>query len=228
MTRTTIDKALATAVLADAERGRTVQQICATRDISLATTYRVLNGTRWPDAAPGQRPKRRRLASADIPQLLEAARDLLSSTTTVADDGCWLTSACDADGLIRLAGRHFRLARLSYLAFVGPLALGVRASRMCHHGGYGDVQGEERSHRRCWRPDHLGVQASQHVGRSTTSVAVEACPHGHEYTLTNTRFRATRAGGVTRACRACARERRRHQLQQAQVNVPNSIRVEHR
>ncbi len=221
-----IDQTLVAAVLAEAARGRTAKQISAAQALSPSTTYRILNGIHSSGASPGHRSKRRRLAGADTAQLLAAAREVLSSSTTVTDNGCWLTSACDRDGLVHLGGRHFRLARLSYLAFVGPLSTGTRVRRLCDStgrpGGSGE-RAEEGYHLRCWRPDHLGVQRPLldrdgrqdrlPAGRGTTRVDVQTCPHGHEYTLANIRFRATRAGRVTRACRTCARQRRRRELQ---------------
>lgn len=89
--------------------------------------------------------------------------------------------------------------RAFYEHFRGPIPEGLTIDHLCRV-------------RRCVNPDHLepvtrGENSLRGEGPAAQNARKTHCPRGHEYTPENTRV--TPQG--TRACRACARERRREE-----------------
>lgn len=174
--------------------------------VSLATVYRLLNGTHSAAPTPSLRMARRRLPPGmSRDEVLLQLRAVLETTTIVTPDGCWLTSVPGIDGTIRVAGSRVHLPRLVFEIFIGPPGP-ARVGRVCPAIDRVDADGHRLA---CWRPDHLRLASARaqpsvldwrHRGRT-------ACPRQHPLTLQNTRFRMTKAGTVTRACRRCARDR---------------------
>lgn len=204
---------VARAVRADLTAGLSPAQIAVKRELSLASTYRLLNGSRLPepDAVPrALRPRAPSHASQNA--LLGEVRQRLTETTVIGA-GCWFSSYAGRRDSLRVGGRHHRLARLAYLAFVGDLPPGKIVTRVCMPHTSELPVGEGRGF--CWRPDHLrvlphGTRPPRRPGYAKKEK--RSCPHGHYFTLGNVRFRATRTGAVTRACRQCGLETRRRQL----------------
>jgi hypothetical protein len=95
-------------------------------------------------------------------------------------------------------GEQWRIHRLAYQTFVGPLDPELTVDHLCKR-------------RACIRPDHLEqVTAGENALRGDGPPAQHArrthCINGHEFDL-------TRNGGRYRACSTCARERQRRYRQ---------------
>lgn len=110
--------------------------------------------------------------------------------------GCWLwTGKCDRGGYGRIwtAGRHRRVHRVAYEAWVGPIPEGLEIDHLCRV-------------RNCVNPAHLEpVTQAENVRRQARSQKTE-CVNGHPYTPENTYLRPGKGHG-RRDCRTCIRER---------------------
>jgi hypothetical protein len=137
--------------------------------------------------------------------------------------GCWLwTGAINRHGYgnVGINGRTWSAHRAAYVAFVGPIPVGLQLDHLCRV-------------RRCINPTHLEpVTSRENTLRGDTIAASEArrtrCPYGHEYTEENTRWCVIRryANGREqwgRRCRACLREqdRARKRRRSGRVRVGN-------
>jgi hypothetical protein len=119
--------------------------------------------------------------------------------------GCWeWIGARDSRGYgnVRVAGRRVRKAHcVVYEALRGPIPLGLECDHTC------------RVHW-CVNPAHLEVvthaeNVRRGAGRWVPGARQRAkrrCPRGHAYTKANTYVQPSNGG---RACRTCARERKR-------------------
>ncbi len=208
MPRQTISAHLARSVCDDAALGRPARLIAQTRGLSLASVHRLLNGSHPHTAGRGLGPVRTKLPHvASEAEIGCAVRLRLAGGSVTTPLGCWIYPSTS----LRLGGQHVRLARASYIAFVGAVPDRLRVVRCCHPGGV-DCGPEADCGNRCWRPDHLRLRGA-HDGEPDRWAGrrglASACPAGHDFTLDNTRFRSTRTGTVTRACRRCARDARR-------------------
>lgn len=129
------------------------------------------------------------------------ARILRRSDRTA--DGCllWRGAKSHGYGIIRLGTRHVdrrleRVHRTMWTLTFGEIEDELEITHTC-------------GHRNCVEPTHLlKLTHVEAVGRGDTGAhnrAVLRCPHGHEYTESNL---LTRKDG-RRACKTCARQRRR-------------------
>lgn len=89
--------------------------------------------------------------------------------------------------------------RVSYLAFKGEIPARYQIDHLCKV-------------RSCVNPEHLeAVTPRENVMRSDAKFKEQMrrthCPQGHEYTVENTYYRPSRAGGVCRNCKQCFYER---------------------
>ena len=118
--------------------------------------------------------------------------------------GCWeWTGARDSRGYGNVkVGRRVRKAhRVIYELVRGPVPPGLECGHRCRVPW-------------CVNPEHMEVVAhAENVRRGAArwvpgqrQRAKRRCPHGHAYTKVNTYVQPSTGG---RACRACARERKR-------------------
>lgn len=188
--------------------GASVGTLARRHGVALSTAAKVLTGATHageggPLAAP--RPRLSRSASWDVVRL--AMRQRLTEEVTVDQGGCWrLMGAGDrARAVLQVAGRYWRVARLSFEVFVGPVPAGWMVGSDCGHS--------------CLRPEHLrlvraGRAAAPVVQRQFSDIT--ACPAGHCYADHDVvRYHLTRAGSVTRSCRPCERARQQRGLRVA-------------
>lgn len=124
-----------------------------------------------------------------IPTTPEALLNFVSKLRPQAD-GCWEWAAGHST-----AGygywRHQCVHRVTYELFVGPIPEGYEMDHfVCQNKG-------------CCNPLHVEpvpVEGRENTRRYRASIT--HCPHGHEFTKTNTSY--TKLGH--RVCRACRRE----------------------
>jgi hypothetical protein len=109
---------------------------------------------------------------------------------------CWVGPANHPRGYMQIGfeARSQLAHRLMYEALVGPIPDGLTIDHLCRV-------------RACVNPAHLEpVTMRENVLRGTSfapvNLAKTHCPHGHEYTVENTRIRSC----GRRACRECCRE----------------------
>lgn len=113
------------------------------------------------------------------------------------DTPCWVwQGGLCSEGYARITTAGFprsRGYRVSYLAFVGPIAEGLVLDHLCRN-------------RPCVNPEHLEpVTGHQNTLRGNAAnlefrrTPITHCPHGHEYTAENSYF--CKRG--TRSCRTC-------------------------
>lgn len=210
MARKRLSADLAYTLRQSAAQGTSPRRLAEDHGISLSSVYRILGGAQYPDAIGSVRARRPRLPpQAGEHELLAAARSRLQYGSEVTASGCWLYAG---GGSIRIGGKHYRLARLSFLAYVGPVPDGLVVVHICDRAQDGESVTSSGAAPRCWRPDHLRLASPGRRASSPQSPergTALSCPRGHCYSVDNTRFRLTRIGTVTRACRTCAREARR-------------------
>lgn len=131
----------------------------------------------------------------------------IAESTAETSSGCWewqLSKCRDGYGMMKVAGKTLRAARVSYTEFKGPIPEGLLVFQVCKN-------------RACVNPDHLEVITSKEsVARGATDPKVNFaayyerrraathCPHGHPWDSEN-----TRRDEVQRFCRACLRENQR-------------------
>lgn len=186
-------------------------------NIGRAAVYKIATGDTYRDVGGPLRPKRPRLAPGMTPEQVRAeGKARLLERIDVAANGCWLWNrSTDAKGYatMHLGGKDHRAHRLAYELFVGPIPAGQEIEHACHGRDVTCFAGNDCQHRRCCRPDHLvPVDHATNVrsGRSWSIHGLKThCPRGHAYDATNTRFLPKPNGGMSRACRTCAREKRR-------------------
>lgn len=121
------------------------------------------------------------------------------------DTGCWLwTASVRRRGYGRFGSKGDQRAahRVAYEALVGPIPEGLQIDHLCRVT-------------RCVNPEHLEpVTQRENVRRGHNSPATRTqCPHGHEYTASNTMvncmgwrvcFTCNRAGAKKRRAKAKA------------------------
>ena len=116
---------------------------------------------------------------------------------------CWIsTRALQRGGYtkIGLNGKTLLTHRVSYMAFVGPIGIGLQIDHLCRV-------------RACCNPEHLEpVTCSVNLLRGETLQAEQVrrthCPRGHEYTVANTYRRRDSAKRECWTCRNDYRVRR--------------------
>jgi hypothetical protein len=139
---------------------------------------------------------------------------LLSKIRRNAITGCWeWLGARDTRGYgnIRVARGVRKVHRVLYELLRGPLRDGYDCDHLCRVPW-------------CVRPDHLeAVPHLVNVRRGDAmwkpgarQRAKRRCPFGHPYSRRNTYIQPSTGG---RACRTCARERKRKQLQPVHISV---------
>jgi len=124
------------------------------------------------------------------------------------ENGCWIwtggVSRGNGYGRAWLNGQTMTAHGAVYTAYVGAIPTGREVDHLCHNRDP-MCPGGPCMHRRCVNPEHLEA-----VTASTNQVRQGArkthCPHGHEYTPENTKYKA---GSNCRHCRACHRNRER-------------------
>src|SRR3990167_6536977 len=111
------------------------------------------------------------------------------------NSGCWLwdgTTRANGYGCLRMNGKQQAAHRLSYELYLGPIQDGLVLDHLCRI-------------RCCVNPAHLEpVSQKENCMRGDTGkhwADKTHCPHGHEYTKSNTAVKSGR-----RHCRECARE----------------------
>lgn len=136
----------------------------------------------------------------------------------IDDNGCWVWIGSISQGGYGKVGHYGKTVsahRLSYTEFVGLIPQGLQLDHLCRN-------------RACVNPDHLEpVTCRENLSRGNTWQAKNAakthCPHGHEYTESNTYFYPD----GRRRCIACRRlddlrphyaERRRLYKRQMRAN----------
>ncbi|MGW3428005.1 hypothetical protein ACWDHW_08610 [Streptomyces melanosporofaciens] len=138
----------------------------------------------------------------------EQTRQRIRSYSRVDEaTGCWIWQmAVDRDGYgVCQAKKRDSTHRVSYMAFIGPIATGLTIDHTCHTSDRSCPGGRGCPHRRCVNPDHLeAVTSGENTLRGRSVWAENArkshCHRGHEFTPENTYQRHD-----GRACRACIR-----------------------
>ena len=96
---------------------------------------------------------------------------------------------------IYLNGRRQMAHRVAYELSKGPIPDGLEIDHLCRN-------------RACVNPEHMEpVTHTENCARA--SRAKTHCLRGHEYTPENTRRSLNHAGGLSRSCKACHRDRER-------------------
>jgi HNH endonuclease len=125
----------------------------------------------------------------------------ITDQITLDENGCWLYTGSirNGYGFINVGGfkhgRKFRVHRLTYQFFIGPIPYGLQLDHLCRV-------------RNCANPWHLEPVTRRHnILRGESIAACNArkthCLHGHAFNLENTHWYK----GM-RYCRACRRESR--------------------
>lgn len=203
----------------DYAQGMTALALSSKYAVARGAIYKITSGETYRNVGGPLRAKRPRLAPDMTPDEVRAeGRARLIARVDLSLDGCWLWNrATDAKGYatMHLQGKDHRAHRLAYELFVGPIPSGLEIEHACHGRDVSCFAGSDCQHRRCCRPDHLvPVDHATNIrsGRSWSIHGLKThCPQGHPYDGTNTRFMPQPNGGMSRACRTCAREKRRVQ-----------------
>jgi len=158
------------------------------------------------DAAHRQRVRERLLSRAIVD---------LHGPRSVDDSPCWLFRAerYPKSGYAQFSvGKQKGLLahRVAYELFCGEIPDGYEVDHLCHPDD-GSCPPATCPHRRCCNPAHLAaVTRKANALRSTSPMAKNAlkthCPKGHPYDEWNT---GSNGRDGNRACRTCAREKRR-------------------
>lgn len=155
-------------------------------------------------------------------RLVRSTDDILKARIAagieVSDTGCWnWTKALHPDGygLIRIGSRQDGTRklvfahRLAFSLYKRPIADGEEITHTCGANSGGANSGGANFG--CVNPDHLKATTHGDIVRSGRAPGMQAskthCPHGHEYTGSNTYCYPD----GRRACRACRREKRQGQ-----------------
>lgn len=89
----------------------------------------------------------------------------------LAGDGCWIRSGAAVRGypVVKVRGKQFRAARLSYELHKGVIPDGLTVDHLCRET-------------RCVNPDHLElVTAAENARRERAALRPAHCPSGHGY-----------------------------------------------
>lgn len=112
-------------------------------------------------------------------------------------EGCWMWDGANHShkgyGRIDVAGTRWIVHRFSYTLAKGDIPEGYEVDHLCHNT-------------RCVNPEHLeAITPEEHAERTEQgayNAARTHCPHGHEYTASN-----TRVSQGHRHCRSCGANR---------------------
>lgn len=140
----------------------------------------------------------------------KSVMDRFMEKVLVLGNGCWEWRGgvkLDGYGMFRIENSMRGPHRVSYLLFRGSIRPELEIDHICHDPKK-CVSGAECPHRRCVNPDHLTLSTGKENSSSERCNREKAaafnrskthCPHGHEYTLENTRIRKD----GHRDCKAC-------------------------
>lgn len=139
----------------------------------------------------------------------------IAESTAETSSGCWewqLSKCRDGYGMMKVAGKSLRAARVSYTEFRGDIPKGMLIYQSCKN-------------RACVNPSHLeAITAQESVARGESDArgnffehyekrrSTTHCPNGHPWDSENTRH-----NGIQRICRACLRENQRKRRQDPNV-----------
>jgi HNH endonuclease len=116
----------------------------------------------------------------------------------------------DGYGIIYARVGSARLAhRVSYEIAKGPIPAGLQIDHLCHN-------------RWCINPDHLEAVTPAENNRRRLVKRKTHCPHGHEYSLSNTVI--TRKG--SRICQICTRAGHRESQRRRRARIAEAKRKE--
>lgn len=166
---------------------------------------------------PGRVAVQTRLIGASLRERFEAKLDPLRLRTP---DACWpFRGTISRYGYGQIQRAHgspqfVRAHRAAYELYVGPIPEGLSLDHVCHSEDQECLGGNSCPHRRCCNPSHLEpVTFAENTMRGRGPMAENArkthCPFGHLLSGENLYVPPGRGGKVGRACRICARDRRR-------------------
>lgn len=150
---------------------------------------------------------------------------ILGRTELDEQSGCWIwkggvTGGKSAYGVAKYRGALYRVHRLAYEHFVGPIPPGLVLDHLCHTADRECPGGRECKHTRCANPEHLEpVTQAENVRRSHRDHPERYgkyqrsrthCPAGHPYEGDNL---YVSPGNGKRFCRECGRESSRKQAE---------------
>jgi hypothetical protein len=127
-------------------------------------------------------------------------RERIKSLIKVDDAGCWNWQGYlrVGYGTLSIDGRPHLAHRVSYMAYVGPIPVGLHIDHLCRN-------------RRCVNPQHLEPVTPAENNRRAAAVKTR-CPQGHPYDPSNTYVHHNK-----RHCKSCVRERGRTEMAKEQT-----------